>query len=88
MSNKTIDAAYKLLKEMNDGHEPYAASVSPTARHFEAFQEEILGRFEKLARKYSEDVLGNGDYYSGLEAGQQSAADAIDDLIAAIREGK
>lgn len=32
MSNRDIDEAFHLLRELNGGHEPYAAHVSLTAR--------------------------------------------------------
>lgn len=51
-ANKWTDLAYKVLLELNDGHEPYAASVSPMARALERVftPDVVLREAERLLR--------------------------------------
>lgn len=57
MSNRDYDEPYRLLRECEDGCEPYAAMVGvmrlPLKHHNERIINEALGPFEDLVRRYS-----------------------------------
>ena len=41
---------------------------------------ETISRLHKLILYWRKPALGDGDYYAGYDAGQNSAADAVEEL--------